>query len=473
MFFSYLTPNGLNFTDLQFIFRFLPIFLFIYYIVPYKLRSFVTVFFSILFYYINAKEYTAVLVVSLLVNYFFSFGIAKKKKGVLITSFVIDAGLLLAFKYLSTLNLSIPLNNEYSFRILLPLGISFYTFKVISYQIDLYRGKYSRASFFNFLAYTADFTQIICGPIGRYDLWEIDHMKNASVKGFKNKTKTAMNSVCDGLTFFCAGLFLKIILANHLAILWNGVGTIGYESISTPLAWVGVVIYSLNLLYDFWGYSLIASGISVMMGHTYVRNFLDPYGAVSVSDFYRRWHITLGSWFKDYIYFPLGGSRCSKIKTARNLIIVWILTGIWHGVTPNYMIWAGVLLLLILWEKFVLSKNKVVLRIFGQFHVLVLIPLTWIVFALDKWKDLYHYFARLFGVMLPNTVVNTKDVLHTLEDGWIYLFIALICLIPGIRGSFYRNRHSVFWTILLFIIFWFCIYSSSGSTLNPFMYMSF
>ena len=473
MFLENLAATGLNFTDLQFIFRFLPLYLLLYYLFPGKIRSWITVIFSLVFYAVNAKEYTAVLLLVLILNFAFSFGIAKKKKGVLILSFITDAGFLMSFKILSVLGLTVSLPADYNLRILLPLGISFYTFKIISYQVDLYRGKYERASLGDFLAYAADFSQIISGPIGRYDLWKKDHDHLISIKKFKNKVTFAMNAVCDGLTFFIAGLFIKIILANHLAILWNSIGTIGYDSISTPLAWIGVVVYSLNLFYDFWGYSLIAAGIGVMTGHSFIRNFKDPYGALSVSDFYRRWHITLGNWFKDYIYFPLGGSRCSKINTARNLIIVWVLTGIWHGITLNYLLWAGILLLLILSEKFVLSHNKVVLRIFGQLHVLVLIPLTWIIFALDKPMDLYHYFARLFGVMLPTTVINAKDFLTTLQDGWFYLLISIVCLIPGIRDSFYHDRHSVFWTVLLFILFWFCIYSSSGSDLNPFMYMSF
>jgi alginate O-acetyltransferase complex protein AlgI len=169
----------------------------------------------------------------------------------------------------------------------------------------------------------------------------------------------------------------------------------------------------------------------------------------------------------------MGGSRKGGFRTAFNLIVVWIVTGIWHGLTPNFGIWAGALLLLILWEKFLLSKNKIVIRLFGQFHVLVLIPLTWVVFALPKFTDLVHYFQRLFGQHIEGSVINAKDYLNLLTEGWIFLFLAVFCLIPGIRDFLERKKYGVFTTILLFALFWISIYSASGASLNPFMYMNF
>ena len=465
--------SGLLFSDIPFIFRILPLFLLIYYLVPRKARVWISIPFSLLFYVKNAGEYTLVLLLALLLNFGLSFLTARKSRVALGFTIVLNACLLMGFKILSALGFTIHLPQGREFVILLPLGISFYTFKLISYQIDLYRQKYPVASFGSFAAYITDFTQVICGPIARYNEWKIDYDSMPTVRGFKNRVKEAFIQISEGLTFFITGLFFKVFIADHLSILWNSFGTIGYMNLSVPMAWLGVFVYSLNLFYDFWGYSLMASGIGVMMGHKHIRNFKDPYGATSVSDFYRRWHITLGTWFRDYIYIPMGGSRKGSFRTAFNLIVVWLLTGIWHGITPNFMIWAGALLLLILWEKFVLSKNKVVLRIFGQFHVLVLIPLTWVVFALPKFTDLSHYFLRLFGQSIEGSVINAKDYLNILRDGWIFLFLAVFCLIPGVRDFLEREKYRVFTTILLFVLFWISIFSASGASLNPFMYMNF
>ena len=461
------------FSDIRFIFRILPAFLLLYYLFPRKGRVWIRIVFSLLFYINNAREYTLVLLVALLINYGLSFLTSQKSKFALYFSIIVNISLLMGFKILSHLGCTIQLPDNKSYLILLPLGISFYSFKLISYQLDLYRQKYSRAPFSFYAGYIMDFTQITCGPIARFDEWMHDLSVMPDTKGFKNRFKEAFLQISEGLTFYITGLFFKVIIADHLSILWNSFGTIGYMNLSVPMAWLGVLVYSLNLFYDFWGYSLMASGIGVMMGHKHIRNFKDPYGATSVSDFYRRWHITLGTWFRDYVYIPLGGSRKGGSRTAFNLLIVWLLTGIWHGITPNFLIWAGALLLLILWEKFVLSKNKIVLRIFGQFHVLVLIPLTWIVFALPKFKDLCDYFLRLFGQPVAGYVVNSKDYLRVLREGWIFLFIAVVCLIPGIRDFLERDKYKPFTTILLFVLFWISVFSSSGASMNPFMYMNF
>ena len=464
--------SGLLFSDMLFIFRILPVFLIIYYLFPRKIRPWVSIPFSLLFYVKNAGEYTVVLLAALLLNFGLSFLTAKKSKIALVFSVIINASLLMGFKILSAIGFTLHLPEGREFVILLPLGISFYTFKLISYQADLYRQKYPVANFGDFAAYIMDFTQVICGPIARFNEWKAGFTEPGP-KGFKNRFREAFIQISEGLTFFITGLFFKVIIADHLSILWNSIGTIGYMNLSVPMAWIGVFVYSLNLFYDFWGYSLMASGIGVMMGHKHIRNFKDPYGATSVSDFYRRWHISLGTWFKDYIYIPLGGSRKGGLRTAINLIIVWVLTGIWHGITPNFHIWAGALLLLILWEKFVLSKNKVVLRIFGQFHVLVLVPLTWVVFALPKFKDLGDYFLRLFGQHIEGSVINARDYMNILGDGWLFLFLAVFCLIPGIRDFLEKEKYRVFTTILLFILFWISVFSASGASLNPFMYMNF
>ncbi|MBO4901130.1 MAG: MBOAT family protein [Lachnospiraceae bacterium] len=462
------------FSDLNFIFRALPLFLIIYYLTPYKLRKAVLLLASLAFYLYSAGYFVIVLVGAVVINYALSAGVSRKKKVPFVISLVIDAGLLVIFKITSCLGLGIPFPDGSIFNLVLPLGISFYAFKLISYQADLYMGRTKKASFINLAVYITDFTQIVSGPIGRYgdSIVCTNRIVSSSEKAL-TRIKGALSNISNGLTYFIAGLFLKIILADHLAILWNEIGTIGYDSISTPLAWIGVFVYSMNLYLDFWGYSLMAAGLGVMLGGVFVRNFKNPYAAKSVSDFYRRWHITLGDWFRDYIYIPLGGSRCGSLRTIFSLSVVWFLTGLWHGVTVNYLIWAGILLILIICEKFILSRNETLYSIVGRINVWVIIPLTWIVFAIRSFGDLEVYFMRLFGLVPSSAVINASDYSGILSEGWVYIAASAVILLPGIRTSFIEHRRGKVWSVLLFIMFWLSIYSICGAVTNPFMYMSF
>ena len=462
------------FSDLNFIFRALPLFLIIYYITPYKLRKALLLLAGLAFYTISAGYFVIVLAGAVVINHVLSAGVSRKQKFPFILSVIINSGLLIGFKIASSLGLSVTLPDGSIFDLILPLGISFYVFKLISYQADLYMGRVKRASFINFAVYITDFTQIVSGPIGRFEdsIVNTNRIISSSEKA-KTRLKGALSNISDGLTYFVAGMFLKIILADHLAILWNEIGTIGYDSISTPLAWLGVFIYSMNLYYDFWGYSLMAAGLGVMLGAVFVRNFRNPYAAKSVSDFYRRWHITLGDWFRDYVYIPLGGSRCGHMRTILSLSVVWFLTGLWHGLTINYLMWALILLILIICEKFILSRHETLYAVVGRINVWLIIPLTWIVFALRSFGDLKMYFMRLVGYVPSSAVINASDYSGILTEGWIYIAASAIMLLPVIRRSFMEHRRGKVWTVLLFIMFWLCIYSICGAVTNPFMYMSF
>ena len=462
------------FSDLNFIFRALPLFLICYYIVPYRSRKWILLIASILFYAYNAFFYLPVLLCALVINHCLSAAVSRKSRIVFTISLVLNAAVLILFKFLGTSESVITLPTGSSLKLILPLGMSFYIFKLISYQSDLYTGKIKNKSLVNLAVYVTDFTQIISGPISRYsDSHAHTHKIVSSTEKAHTRFRAALSQISDGLTYFIAGLFLKVILADHLAILWNEIGTIGYDSISTPLAWIGAVVYSLDLYYDFGGYSLMAAGLGVMIGAPFIRNFKNPYAATSVSDFYRRWHMTLGSWFRDYIYIPLGGSRRGSLRTVLNLTVVWLLTGLWHGITINYLIWAGALLLMILFEKFVFSKNDVLYSIIGHINVWLMIPLTWIVFSIRSLNDLTHYFMRLFGQLPDAAVINASDYTRILSEGWLYLIPALIILLPGIRNIFIKHRNGKLWTVMLFIMFWLSIYSICGAVSNPFMYMSF
>ena len=451
-----------NFSDLNFIFRFLPVFLIAFYLTPTRFRTWTLLFGSLLFYAVGDLRMFPALLAAVIVNFLFAkaqFG--EKSKSLLFFVLAIDAGMLIEFKILG----------QYVDKSLLPIGISFYIFKMISYQMDVYRGKVEKdASFVDVAAYFCMFPQVVSGPIMRFD----KYLENTTLRE-KTSLGRIAESIEDGLRFFVAGLAMKVLLADHLAMLWKDIGTIGYESISTPLAWLGAVTYSLELYFDFWGYSLMAAGIGVMIGFPFITNFDHPYGSGSVSEFYRRWHATLGSWFRDYIYIPLGGSRKGEARTVFNLLVVWLVTGFWHGITLNFIIWGLSLCFLIICERlFVLKKLPAPLsRFVGRVNVLILIPLTWVVFAISDFDMLGIYFSRLFPFAGSGIAVNQGDFLKNIGIYWTILLPSLLLLIPKVYDFWVNRRNRWIFNILWIILFWACIYSLAGAAGNPFMYYKF
>ncbi len=451
-----------NFSDLNFIFRFLPIFLVAFYLTPVKFRTWTLLFGSLLFYAVGDFRMLPALLAAVVVNFLFAKAqTGEKSKSLLFFILAIDAGMLIEFKILG----------QYVDKALLPIGISFYIFKMISYQMDVYRGKVDKdAAFIDVAAYFTMFPQVVSGPIMRFDRY----LENKALRE-KTSLSEIAESIEDGLRFFVAGLAMKVLLADHLAMLWKDIGTIGYESISTPLAWLGAVTYSLELYFDFWGYSLMAAGIGVMIGFPFITNFDHPYGSGSVSEFYRRWHATLGSWFRDYIYIPLGGSRKGELRTIFNLLVVWLVTGFWHGITLNFIIWGLSLCFIIICERlFVLKRLPAPLSKFvGKVNVLILIPLTWVVFAISDPEMLGMYFSRLFPFTGSGVAVNQGDFLKNIGIYWTVLLPSLILLIPRVYDFWANRRNRVIFNIIWIILFWACIYSLAGAAGNPFMYFKF
>ena len=457
----------MTFSDLNFIFRAMPLLLIIYYIFPAKARPWILLMVSLVFYAINDLLFVALLAGATLVNYIFAHFVSKKNKPVFVVALVFNVALLSAFKIAGRLDLGIAF----------PLGLSFYIFKMISYQSDLYKEKISEVSFVKMASYFTMFPQIISGPISRYSYVENNTAWNllpVEERGTKwQRLQNVLASVEDGFKYFVIGLFMKVMIADHLAVLWSDIKTIGYECISTPLAWVGAYAYSMNLYFDFWGYSLMAAGLGVMLGFPFIENFIQPYSGNSVSDFYRRWHATLGSWFKDYIYIPLGGSRKGTVRTIFNLTVVWIITGLWHGMTLNYLLWAMALLVLILVEKFILSKKDKLFKIFGRINVLVLIPCTWVIFAIHSTRKIGTYALRLVPVINNGIAVNDKDVVFILEAYWPYLLMGLVFAIPFVQSFYRKHKENILVILVLFVMFWISIISLANSAGNPFMYLRF
>ncbi len=472
----------INFSDLTFIFRFLPVFILFFYLTPIKYRNITLLLGSLIFYAVGDIKLFPVLLVAVIVNFFFAKALhGGGSKGLLGFAIAIDVLMLVEFKLLS----------QFVDSSLMPIGISFFTFKMISFQADNFKGKIKEEpGFASVAAYFCMFPQIVSGPIMRYG----DFLKNPFLfeeentiidldkefedeeekKGHFANLLVYLEKIEDGLRFFILGLGMKVLLADHLAMLWKDIGTIGYESISTPLAWLGAVCYSLELYLDFWGYSLMAAGVGVMLGFPFIVNFDQPYSSKNVSEFYRRWHATLGSWFKDYIYIPMGGSRKGGFRTLINLLVVWLITGFWHGVTLNFILWGMIIFAIILCERFVVPKlPKLLGKIIGRINVLVLIPLSWVVFAISDNVMLADYFKRLFPFFGEGIAVNEGDFLKNVQIYGIILLFGLILLIPGLYSFFEKHRKNPVFTLSLLVLFWACVYSLSNAAGNPFMYFKF
>lgn len=456
-----------SFSSMEFLFRFLPIFLVIYFIVPAKYREIVLLMGSLIFYAVGEPIFILVLIAATVINYYLGMQVwklsegftiqnwqAKKRRRIASWAIGIDVAVLAVFKGLAV----------FVDSALLPLGISFYIFKMVSFQADLLRGEvWTRPKFRQVALYFTLFPQVTSGPIMRYNEGEFAAEKKGSLGQFE-----------DGLKYFIIGLGMKVLLADRLAILWNDLQMIGFQSISTPLAWLGAAGYSMQLYFDFWGYSLMASGLLVMLGYHFIENFNHPYASKSIGEFYRRWHVTLGRWFRDYVYIPMGGSRCSKKRIVLNLAVVWLLTGIWHGNGINYIIWGAVLGLLIILEKLLYGKYLQKLPVIGNIYVLVLIPITWIVFAITDLKNLGIYLGRLFPFIGGSGVaVNQQDIIRYAGNYGIYFIAGIILCIPAVFRFYEKHKKNPVIQLLLVAIFWLSVYFLSSSAGNPFMYLNF
>lgn len=454
-----------NFTSLQFIFRFLPIFLLIYYLVPGKWKNLVSVLGSLVFYAFGEPILIVLLLALVGINYYLGHRCfidagyenedfrKKRQTGCFIRILAFDILVLIGFKAVAgVLDAG-----------LFPLGLSFYIFKMISYQIDIYRKEIvAEPTFLECVTYFTLFPQITQGPIMRYEEGETF-----------NEKKVSWDTLEDGLRYFIVGFAMKVALADRIGILFNDLSMYGYQSISSPLAWLGAFAYSFELYFDFWGYSLMAEGIMVAMGYEFIRNFDNPYSSKSVGEFYRRWHITLGSFFRDYVYIPLGGSRVDKKRLAINLMLVWILTGIWHGNGVNYIIWGVLLGGIIVLEKLFYAEKLKNIPVLPHVYIIVLMPLTWVVFAINDLKQLGVYFSRLFPIIPTDAVVNSSDIWQYLSDYWYLFLVAIILCIPKVSELFDKYKKNPVVTVILLCLFWYSVYFSANASANPFMYLKF
>ncbi|MFR6398878.1 MBOAT family O-acyltransferase [Ruminococcus sp.] len=465
----------MSFTTIEFMFRFLPIFLIVYYVVPTRYKNMILLIGSFVFYAWGQHFYLLLLMLSIVVNYTFGRLIGERrsqKKPLLILGLIYNFGLLVFFKYtnffieninalLTATHIQIP-----TISVVMPLGISFYTFQVVSYLVDVYRGEQRPVkNIINLGVYIAMFPQVTSGPIGLYSELEPTLLRrHCSVLNLESGLKT-----------FIIGMGAKMLLANPMGTLWAGMSRYGYETLSCPYAWLGAFGYSFQLYFDFAGYSLMAMGLGQMLGLYVPRNFDHPYISGSMAEFWRRWHMTLGRWFKKYLYFPLGGSRCSFAKTIRNTFVVWAFTGLWHGASWNFVLWGLIFFVLLTIERLGLGKLLAKTKVLKHIYVIFLIPLTWVVFALPNMQDIATYFSRLFPFFADNTAsfVNTKDVIRALHDYWYLLIACVVFCLPFPSRWYEKHKNSKLVILGLVLIYLMSVYKMQTQTSNPFLYYQF
>ena len=470
------------FSSVGFLFRFLPIFMIIYLAFP-GYRNLILLLGSLIFYGVGEPYFVLLLLLSVLINYGFSRYMfweprspqtdrkkkaLRRRKMTLTAAITFDLAVLFLFKYwdfaAGSVNALAGKTICPLLSLALPLGISFYTFQMLSYLIDLYRGTEKRsAGFLSFATYVCMFPQLIAGPIVRY----------GEVSARMAGRRVRIRDIENGFKLFTLGLGLKVLLANQIGTLWNLIMTAGAGRLHMLVAWLGAFAYSFQLYFDFWGYSAMAMGLGKMLGFSIPRNFDNPYVARSVSEFWRRWHMTLGSWFREYVYFPLGGSRMGRMKTVRNLFIVWALTGLWHGADWNFVLWGVVLFLLIALEKTGFGKWLENSRVVGHIYLLLLIPATWVIFAITDMGQLAGYMGNLAGYHREEILVGTTQLLRYLKE-YGALLIACVIFATHLPGKAYWKWKDRWFVVLpLFGVFWWAVYEIVTGSNNPFLYFRF
>ena len=469
------------FSSIAFIMYFMPVFFLVYYILPASYKNAWLFLASLGFYYYGVRGnpgYLLLMIMSVVVNFVAGKLIAAQKtkrarKAWLVVGVVYDLGWLILFKYLGFLieNLNALFGAMHvkvqleTWNLILPIGISFYTFQIISYLVDVYRRETkAEKSLISLGTYLCMFPQLIAGPIVNYHL----------IQEQLHKRKHSMEKVESGLKVFALGLAYKVLLANRVGHLWTEVTAIGYESISTPLAWMSIVAYSLQLYFDFYGYSLMAIGLGRMMGFDFPQNFNNPYMAVSMTEFRRRWDMTLGGWFREYVYIPLGGNRGGFAKTVRNMFVVWLLTGLWHGASWNFVLWGLLLFVLLFVEKAGLGKVLERHKVLGHIYMILWIPLSWLVFVITDLSQLGIYLQKLFPFFgSTGTVLFQGDYLKYGKTYGIYLVLGIL-FATGVQEKLLKKNKNRLWVILLLLaLFWASVYCMYLGMDDPFLYFRF
>lgn len=472
------------FSSIPFLFFFLPVFLVCYYAVPFRAKNYILLAFSLVFYAWGEPVYIILMIAASLVDYtngrlMTRFGTAKRKRAVfLAVSICINLSMLLFFKYadflIEIVNRIVGLSIR-SLGLGLPIGISFFTFQTMSYSIDLYRGQVRvEKNYATYLTYVSMFPQLIAGPIVRFaTVQEELHRREITLEGFRT-----------GMIRFLMGLFKKVLIANQIGAMWELIKGSGGSELSVLTAWFGAASFTLQLYFDFSAYSDMAIGMGRMFGFHFLENFNYPLYADSITDFWRRWHISLSTWFRDYIYIPLGGNRCSVAKHLRNMAAVWFLTGLWHGASANYVLWGiyyGVLLAL---EKYVWGKwLKRLPKILRHIYAVLIVVFGFIIFVFEDFGQLKVYLSSMFH-LAGNTFAGAELIPYLINYG-VFLLAATVLAMPVFPwfkrklNLLSEKSHAAEGAIqLIVLVVTVCLFLITtaylvGDSFNPFLYFRF
>ena len=470
------------FSSTTFIYLFLPVVLFFYFVVFRKSRLLQNVFLllaSLFFYAWGEPKFLLIMIASIIVNWFLGILVNKNRNSkrisrtIIAIDVVINLAILYIFKYFTFtgtiintifgLDLSIP-------NIALPIGISFFTFQAMSYVIDVYRQKGEVQTNILYVGlYISFFPQLIAGPIVRYETIA-DEIKNR---------KETVNDFFDGFARFIVGLSKKVLLANSFAILADQTfdAAKNGDSLSVMFSWLGAIAYTLQIFFDFCGYSDMAIGLGRMFGFHFLENFNYPFISKSITEFWRRWHMSLGTWFRDYVYIPLGGSRVSKSRNIFNLFVVWLLTGIWHGANFTFIVWGLMYFVLLVFEKLtgIYKKQGKIINVFKWVYTMFFVILGWVVFRSDSLSDAWYYLKAMFG--LNANTFNDGLFIGYFVQNLILLLFGIILSTPVFRilkRKTMNNRFFGCFSIVVLIgLFVLSISSLISNSYNPFIYFNF
>ena len=457
------------FSSLLFLYVFLPIALFLYYISPEKIKNFTLFILSLIFYAWGEPIYVGIMLFSSVFDYCNGRLLNKfkedwKRKAVLILSVIVNIGLLFFFKYynfvIDNLNYLFNLNISAS-NLSLPLGISFYTFQTLSYTIDVYRGEVEASnSFFDYSAYVAMFPQLVAGPIVRY----IDIYNQLKKRDFSD------SSIAYGIKRFVYGLAKKVLIANKLGELYKIILAKEVAGLASSMAWLGIIAFTLQIYFDFSGYSDMAIGLGRMLGFDFLENFNFPYISRSITEFWRRWHMSLSLWFRNYVYIPLGGNRVKVPRQILNLFITWFLTGFWHGADFNFIIWGLYYFTLLVLEKFVYAKalDKTP-NFIKHIYTMLLVIIGWVIFEF-KVTDIGPFLKAMFN--FKNFA--SPEALFYLKEYGFYLVLGTVLSLGACKKLIDKNRKTTYLEIaFLFILLILVTMSLISESYNPFLYFRF
>lgn len=466
------------FSSLIFLFLFLPFTLLMYYVSPRKLRNAVLLVASLIFYAWGEPVYILIMVFSTVFDYYNGLLIDKFRhrkriaRAVFIVSMVGSLGMLGFFKYAGFIidNINQLFHMQLQTADLpLPLGISFYTFQTMSYIVDVYLDKVPvQRNIISFGAYVTMFPQLVAGPIVKY----------GDIAGQLDGRRLSLHRFGEGAELFIRGLAKKVLLANNIGLLWASVKAEPIAELSVLSAWLGIIAFTLQIYFDFSGYSDMARGLGRMLGFDFMENFRYPYISKSVTEFWRRWHISLGTWFREYVYIPLGGNRSGLPKQFRNLLVVWFLTGLWHGASWNFIVWGLYFGLFVVLEKlFLLKILGRVPAVTAHLYTLMIVMVGWVLFEMEDLAAAGHFIRVLFGFGMEGFV--DRQALYGLSTNAVLLVVLAICATPLPRKalSYVKTRWSTTSTAAIPLIYLLFLLLTTAylvnDTYNPFLYFRF